>query len=92
LPWSYIEALHLHEQTHSIELLKKIGAARPWPTYHMIEDDIAKAKLTWTLPKQILAVTAADNNQVKVDSWDAKRKEETVLCPTIMTYLLRWGM
>ena len=78
LPFGYVEGLLVHAMTHSRELLNRLSFGRPIPTYRMLESDIVKARESWTIPMHSVCLTASDNNQTKVSSWDAKRKETTV--------------
>ena len=68
----------VYNQTHSKELLKHLGCGKPWPTYEMLEKDISKARDTWSLDVHDTIVCAADNNQLKINSWDVKLKDTTV--------------
>ena len=78
MPLGYTEGLQLYTHTHSREVLQQISMGRPILTYDMIEKDIIKAKETWSLPLHGACIAGVDNNQCKISSWDAKRKETTV--------------
>ena len=81
LPVAYIESMELYTKTHSKEILERFTMGRPGGNYNMIERDIEKATNSYKLPEWDVCIIGSDNNQVKISSFDARRKDETVRPP-----------
>ena len=73
--------MELYTKTHSKEILERFTLGRPGANYKMIERDIENASNSYKLPEWDVCIIGSDNNQVKISSFDARRKDETVRPP-----------